>query len=192
MMDTSLPEFESQLATAIHEVTHAMVFSSSLYPWFRDSNGAPRTARESDGKPPAASYTPEAGCSAAGQYQVNTDMLSSETRRGKLVWIMKTPAVLAAARAHFACSTLTGMELENQPTTDCSTDRPASHWEHRIMIGDFMSPQAHHDSAYSAITLGLFQDSGWYTVDTTAATPMHWGKDNGVLFRDRQVLDTRG
>jgi hypothetical protein len=66
---------------------------------------------------------------------VSTDMLSSEMRRGKLVWIMKTEAVVAAAKAYFGCSALTGVELENQPTTACSDGRPASHWEQRLMLG---------------------------------------------------------
>jgi hypothetical protein len=33
LLDTAKAEYPSQLSTAIHEVTHALVFSSSLYPW---------------------------------------------------------------------------------------------------------------------------------------------------------------
>lgn len=35
-----------------HEMLHALAFSRSLFPFWRDSEGNPRTARESNGLPP--------------------------------------------------------------------------------------------------------------------------------------------
>jgi hypothetical protein len=45
---------------------------------------------------------------------------------GKIV----TPTVLKMVRSYFGCETMTGAELENQPTS--STDCFGSHWEERI------------------------------------------------------------
>ena len=40
---------------AKHELLHALAFSSQLFPFFRDANGQPRTARE-NGLPPFSKY----------------------------------------------------------------------------------------------------------------------------------------
>ena len=37
---------------AKHEILHALAFSSSLFPFWRDSNGDPRTDRDANGLPP--------------------------------------------------------------------------------------------------------------------------------------------
>lgn len=38
--------WQRDVAVAIHEILHAMAFSSSLFPWFRDAEGRPRTPRD--------------------------------------------------------------------------------------------------------------------------------------------------
>ena len=40
-------DFKSILATATHETFHALGFSSSNFPFFRNSDGTPRTPRDS-------------------------------------------------------------------------------------------------------------------------------------------------
>ena len=35
---------------------------------------------------------------------------------------------------------------------------------------------------FSRLTLAVLQDSGWYTVDYSAAQPLLWGKDRGCGF----------
>jgi len=52
-ISTKPQELETLLSTVKHEILHALGFSVSLYAFYRDENGEPRTLRRSDtGKPP--------------------------------------------------------------------------------------------------------------------------------------------
>lgn len=52
-ISTKPQELETLLSTVKHEILHALGFSVSLYAFYRDENGEPRTPRRSDtGKPP--------------------------------------------------------------------------------------------------------------------------------------------
>ena len=46
------PIFQSLISTIRHELLHALGFSASLYAFYRDENGDPRTPRGDSGKPP--------------------------------------------------------------------------------------------------------------------------------------------
>lgn len=51
-ISTKPQELQTLLSTVKHEILHALGFSVSLYAFFRDENGEPRTPRKSDtGKP---------------------------------------------------------------------------------------------------------------------------------------------
>ena len=56
-MSDAADEFDEQLATAIHELIHALGFSSSSWPLFRNADGSPMTPRGDDGAPLSTSYT---------------------------------------------------------------------------------------------------------------------------------------
>ena len=43
-----------------------------------------------------------------------------------------------------------------------------SHWSERLFHNELMSPIMTHAVVYSAVTLALFEDSGWYVPDYTA------------------------
>jgi leishmanolysin-like peptidase len=43
---------ETLLSTVKHEILHALGFSVSLYAFYRDGRGEPRTKRTETGKPP--------------------------------------------------------------------------------------------------------------------------------------------
>lgn len=45
-------KIDSLVSTIRHELLHALGFSASLYAFYRDENGQPRTARDESGKPP--------------------------------------------------------------------------------------------------------------------------------------------
>lgn len=45
-IDTDTNEWESQFGVAMHELAHALGFSSSSWPLFRDQDGTPRTPRD--------------------------------------------------------------------------------------------------------------------------------------------------
>eukprot|EP00741_Cyanophora_paradoxa_P006309 tig00000989_g6116.t1 len=135
--------------TALHEITHVLVFSESLYPFFRTSSG-----------------------NTVGQ------VTRQFNERGKVVTKIVTPKVLQAARAHFGCTTLNGAELEDQGGTGTA----GSHWEARVLLNELMAGELQHRPKFSAITLALFQDSGWYLPDYTAADPLYWGRNAGCPF----------
>lgn len=71
-----------------------------------------------------------------------------------------TPAVKAASQAFFNCTDLPGAEIENDQGDDCSL--LGSHWEYRVFAGEMMSPyDVAQRQGFSAVTLALFEDSGW-------------------------------
>ena len=51
-ISTKPQELETLLSTVKHEILHALGFSLSLYAFYRDDNGEPRTPRVETGKPP--------------------------------------------------------------------------------------------------------------------------------------------
>ncbi|CAG9322125.1 unnamed protein product [Blepharisma stoltei] len=77
---------QDNIINSIHEVTHALVFSSSLYSLYKQSDGTKYS-----------SY----------QQTVNYP------NRGKSVTALTFPTVLAKAQSAFGCSTLVGLELED-------------------------------------------------------------------------------
>ncbi|GAQ77732.1 Leishmanolysin-like peptidase [Klebsormidium nitens] len=75
---------DRQTLIAVHEMLHALGFSDSLFPFYRDATGNPLSA-----------------------------VTASFTERGHTVTKVVAPTTLAMARTHFGCSTLNGAELEN-------------------------------------------------------------------------------
>lgn len=139
--------------TMLHELSHVAAFSHYTMNSFRDSAGEPRVER---------------GYQNAPQFDI---MLSDG--------LMETPAVAAAARAHFGCDNLTGALL--QATGEQSR---FSHWDRGPMYGEFMEPfsQSFVQPVVSNLSLALFHDSGWYSVDFSRAEPMDWGFQWGCHF----------
>eukprot|EP01029_Cantina_marsupialis_P018833 TRINITY_DN4357_c0_g2_i1.p1 TRINITY_DN4357_c0_g2~~TRINITY_DN4357_c0_g2_i1.p1 ORF type:complete len:1627 (+),score=510.57 TRINITY_DN4357_c0_g2_i1:84-4964(+) len=86
-LDSSSSERRSQVATAIHEMSHALGFTNSLFSFYRAADGT--------------AYA-----------QVTKEF----TERGKTVTKMVTPSVVAAAKDHFGCDSWVnaGLELEDQ------------------------------------------------------------------------------
>ena len=91
--------------------------------------------------------------------------------------------VVAAARMHYNCSTLRGMQLEDEVKTYTYRPRPsvhpfgdvtwqgsaasaAQHWEQRLALGELLTSVVYvgHDamSVLSPVTMALLEDSGWY------------------------------
>eukprot|EP00928_Gymnodinium_smaydae_P028915 TRINITY_DN21922_c0_g1_i1.p1 TRINITY_DN21922_c0_g1~~TRINITY_DN21922_c0_g1_i1.p1 ORF type:complete len:893 (-),score=41.28 TRINITY_DN21922_c0_g1_i1:364-2682(-) len=211
------------VSTAVHELAHAMAFSSSLFKFFRHADGSPRLTRDAldqDVFPGEVRWSCDSSSFAFPDPYGNNryvdlmpNILSKFSERGldncpcpigtlnissscfvpqsgfrvpSCVLRVTTPTVLAEAKAHFACSSLEGAELENQDTSVCSI--VGSHWEQRVFNGELMAPL--HSSIVpvhlSRVTLALFQDSGWYQVDMSKADPLtvgvHWGYQRGCSF----------
>lgn len=107
---------------------------------------------------------------------------------------MTTPTVLAEVRNFFECPTLEGAELENQEGNGCSII--GSHWEQRVFAGEIMSPVSTErlvNTYVSRVSLAVFQDSGWYQADMSAADPLvkgvHWGYKQGCNFATAKCVD---
>ncbi|CAI2737625.1 unnamed protein product, partial [Dicrocoelium dendriticum] len=96
----------------------------------RDEHGRPRTIRD------AATGFPALGMNSKQFFIPNEGTLKTVTRKWmsskgvfkRNVEVLRTPALLAAAREHYNCSTLDGVDLENQGAGATM----AAHFEKRV------------------------------------------------------------
>ena len=143
---------EERYMDLTHAMTHILGFSPNLFPYWTKSNGS--------------------------TYNVNTEILSTVTLRGTTKTWLITPTVQATARLAFNCSTLPGVELEDQGGTLYAN----SHWEERTMFNDYMISRITDGAIYSNITLALLQDTGWYKVDFSMGQAPIFGRNVGCGF----------
>jgi leishmanolysin len=136
---------------AFHEMTHIFVFNDILFEYFRDSSGN----------------------KIALDKIIGSSVVNGLSRR-KII----TPKVIEAAKKHYNCDSIDGVELENQGGSGTS----GSHWEARIMLTDYMIGQSYDDVTISEITLALFEDSGWYKVNYYTGGLFRFGKNQGCNF----------
>jgi len=155
---------EDQLMTSddhphqVHELLHALGFSTDSWALFRHQDGTPRTPRGADGLPALTPTLCTDGVTRTVRAPSASTLLVRQ-ERGVIVNRMVTPKVVAVARDLLGCSTLEGPELENQPTTSGSCF--GSHWEQRLFPQEMMASTASHNSFISALTLAALEDSGW-------------------------------
>ena len=86
--------------------------------------------------------------------------------------------VLKQAKRHFNCDSIEGIELENQGGIGSF----GSHWEARVMLGDYMISTDYPEIVISEISLALLEDSGWYTVNYYTGGLFRFGKGQGCSF----------
>eukprot|EP00899_Mesostigma_viride_P012753 jgi/Mesvir1/21479/Mv03931-RA.2 len=154
--------FDRQVNTAVHEILHALGFSSSLFPYYRDATTAPRVPRTGD-------FPDDANLSS---------IVRQSFERGYNVTRIITPKVAEKAREQYACPSMTGMETENHG----GEGTVGSHWEQRLMFGDVMTGVISTDQMVSSITLALFEDTGWYLPQYSKAGILRWGYHAGCNF----------
>lgn len=187
-LSTVASSFNNQLYIAMHELNHALGFSSSSWPLWRNTDVArtPRTPRDA-GDPTQvddayiATYTCGGGTQQAAVASLSTITYSSE--RGMTCGALSdfpdgiypadscvarvvTPHVAAVSRAFFGCPSLPGAELENH-NPGCQI--VGSHWEQRVFNSELMASYVAHSLLLSPVTLALHEDSGWYTANYSAA-----------------------
>lgn len=142
---------------AIHELTHVLVFNPPLFDSYVDANNNPLGI---------------------------DNVLKQEVVNNVTRTMIKTPKVVEAAKKHFNCSKVTGVELE-----DYGGDGTAgSHWEARVMMGDYMIGVSMDEVAISDITLALFEDSGWYQANYYTGGLFRFGKNAGCGFLNSTCL----
>ncbi|OLP87691.1 Leishmanolysin-like peptidase [Symbiodinium microadriaticum] len=150
--------WHQDVAVAIHEILHSMAFSSSLFPFFRDVLGAPRTPRDEEwGLPPMQD----------GMYRAGSSTVRVEQADGLERHFIALPKVVQAARQHFDCPSLLGVALEEQGGDGSAF----SHWDARIMHSEVMAAESSAMPRISEMTLALLEDSGWYRVLGGLASP---------------------
>nr|CAX73243.1 Peptidase M8, leishmanolysin,domain-containing protein [Schistosoma japonicum] len=84
--------------------------------------------------------------------------------------IIRLPNMLEEARNHFKCNELQGIELID------------SHFSHRIMGNELMTPWKSAIQHVSRITLAYFKDTGMYDVNYSMANRFTYGKGLGCDF----------
>ncbi|KAK7199470.1 major surface protease gp63 [Novymonas esmeraldas] len=106
--------------------------------------------------------------------------------RGKwYVPVIKSPSVVAQARAHFGCSTQTFLELEDKG----GEGSKLSHWKRRSMKDDLMASTS-GAGIYSAMTIAAMEDTGFYKGNYAMAEPMMYGRNAGCgLVRQKCVVN---
>ncbi|RNE96752.1 surface protease GP63 [Trypanosoma conorhini] len=97
--------------------------------------------------------------------------------------------VMARAAAHFSCGTLKGMELEQDDTGGVQAKVP--HWEGRNAKDELMAPTV-GAGYYTALTLAVFADLGYYRVNWGMAEPMRWGNNSGCGFLEKKCNEIDG
>ncbi|TPX47258.1 hypothetical protein SeLEV6574_g02751 [Synchytrium endobioticum] len=163
------------VSALIHETTHILAFSTSLFPFYRTQRLIPRTPRDAvTGLPPALN----------GSFVAANNTIMTVRVRNATVTMIVLPQMMAKARAHFGCMTLNGVELENQGKAI------SSHLEKRIYGPDYMtdSSVAGVESDYNDFTLAAFEDSGWYTVSYDYAINSLFGFHKGCSFATSPCL----
>ena len=148
---------QEQLSVVIHETTHVLGFSSGLFPTWRDSNG-------NIYKPSSLTWT--------------------GTLRGASKTLLITPNVASYSRSAFNCSTLKGMELEDQG----GSGTVGSHWDMRTLLNEYMISHVSDDVIYSTITLAALQDSGWYLPDYTVGQTPIFARNIGCSFFSKKCI----
>ena len=111
-------------------------------------------------------------------YFINQPAFKSVYINDTLHSMIVTPKVVMTARKHFNCDSLIGVDLENNGGFGSAL----SHWESRVMLGDYMLSTNYDDNVISEITLALFEDSGWYKVNYYTGGLFRFGKDKGCEF----------
>jgi hypothetical protein len=121
---------------------------------------------------------------ASGKTLGIENIVTNKTVNGEPRMMIKTPRVRAAAAQHFGCSSIEGVELEEFGGEATA----GSHWEARVMLGDYMTGQDYQDVFISKISLALFEDSGWYKINYYTGGLFRFGKNEGCDFINSKCI----
>ncbi|CCW72240.1 unnamed protein product [Phytomonas sp. Hart1] len=116
-------------------------------------------------------------------FQIRGMIIDVSVRGKKKSSVLKSPKVVEVARAHYGCSTMQYVELE-----DAGGSRSAgSHWKMRNTKDELMAP-INGSSFYTAFTIAAMEDTGYYKGNYSNAESMSWGKNAGCLLFDTKCV----
>ncbi|GET86491.1 GP63, leishmanolysin [Leishmania tarentolae] len=106
--------------------------------------------------------------------------------RGKpfKVPVINSSTVVAKAREQYGCKNLDYLEMEDQGDAASA----GSHIKMRNAQDELMAA-APGAGYYTALTMAIFQDLGFYQVDFSKAEVMPWGKDAGCAFLSEKCME---
>jgi hypothetical protein len=142
---------------AVHELTHVLGFNSDIFEAFVDENNN----------------------------RISLEKTIQEiTVDGVKKKMIISPKALEAARKHFNCPDLQGIELENQG----GQGTMGSHWESRIMLTEYMVGFTYDEATLSEITLAFLEDTGWYKTNYYTGGLFRFGKNAGCSFINNKCI----
>ena len=98
---------------------------------------------------------------------------------------INSPKAVEMARKYYNCPSLDGVELENYGDEGTA----GSHWEARILLGDYMNGISYTEEVISEITLALLEDMGFYKANYYTGGLMRYGKNKGCEFVYDKCVD---
>ncbi|CAH8517889.1 unnamed protein product [Schistosoma turkestanicum] len=191
--DTLSSEYNDKMRSlfvATHEILHSLGFSTSLFAFYRDKQNRPLTPRDPTTFKPALGWYPGKN----GQiYQwsnnvvrtVNRTWLSAFGTFQKLAHIVVLPTVVRIARSFYNCSSLDGVELEDEDGAGVYL----THWEKRLLENDLMTATYTNSFRISPITLAMMEDTGWYISNYALSQSFSWGRGRGCTFATGSCLE---
>ena len=143
----------------VHEISHALGFTSKLYPSYIDCHDPSGRCNLYPNQLVPFTAPPEMPHEIPGIVKkVDSPLMIRGTEKPHNAYLMTLPSSTKAARDYFNCPTLEGVELENQG----GDGTIFSHLEKRIYENEVMGGVRTEVNAFSNITLSIFEDSGWY------------------------------
>ena len=156
-LDIDKSQIQKFVKVLLHEAIHILAISPSLYD-----------------KIPTA--TP-----AYEQVTVNSNLGENKIFR------LTTPKLLQAAKNHFGCSSMVGVNLENEG----SNSSAGAHFEKVHYGNELMNPQEVGMPSLSVITLSFMEDTTWYKINYNYAESYYWGKNKGCDFINNTSCATK-
>ncbi|CUF51620.1 major surface protease, GP63, putative, partial [Bodo saltans] len=112
-------------------------------------------------------------------------IIRNVTRRGKSVFAINGSATLVAGQNFFGCSSLDGLELEDEG----GSGTQYSHWERRNQYEDVIAGIVNNFMYISNITMAYFHDLGIYQADFSYAEVPVWGRSQGCALTTTTCVD---
>nr|P43150.1 RecName: Full=Leishmanolysin C1; AltName: Full=Cell surface protease; AltName: Full=Major surface glycoprotein; AltName: Full=Major surface protease; AltName: Full=Promastigote surface endopeptidase; AltName: Full=Protein gp63; Flags: Precursor [Leishmania mexicana]CAA45733.1 metalloprotease gp63 [Leishmania mexicana] len=99
------------------------------------------------------------------------------------VSVITSSTVVAKAREQYGCNSLEYLEIEDQGGAGSA----GSHIKMRNAKDELMAPAA-SAGYYTALTMAVFQDLGFYQADFSKAEEMPWGRNVGCAFLSEKCM----